>query len=104
MYTQNVGRDRVVIDMDVVYAGDAEFMVKTCGFLGGINQLVLSGRVRCVLHPLLPYPPMVGGISGSFIELPKFDFNLTGVGEFVQIPGLIDAIRTIINKYTARYF
>lgn len=41
----------------------------------------LSGQVRCVLQPLLPYPPMIGGISGSFIELPKFDFNLTGIAQ-----------------------
>jgi Ca2+-dependent lipid-binding protein len=101
VYTKNVGRDRILVDMDVVYAGDAEFSVKTCGFTGGMNQIVLTGKVRCVLMPLLPYPPMVGGISGSFIELPKFDFNLTGMGEFVQLPGLIDAIRSVVNAQIA---
>uniref|UniRef100_A0AC34F5D6 Extended synaptotagmin-2 n=1 Tax=Panagrolaimus sp. ES5 TaxID=591445 RepID=A0AC34F5D6_9BILA len=101
VYTKNVGRDRILVDMDVVYAGDAEFSVKTCGFSGGMNQIVLTGKVRCVLMPLLPYPPMVGGISGSFIELPKFDFNLTGMGEFVQLPGLIDAIRSVVNAQIA---
>lgn len=40
---------------------------------------------------------MIGGISGAFIELPKFDFNFTGMGEFVQLPGLINAIRSVIN-------
>lgn len=44
---------------------------------------------------------MIGGISGSFIELPKFDFNLTGMGEFVQLPGLINAIRSVINAQTS---
>uniref|UniRef100_A0A7E4V2D6 Extended synaptotagmin-2 n=1 Tax=Panagrellus redivivus TaxID=6233 RepID=A0A7E4V2D6_PANRE len=97
VYTKNVGRDRIIIDMDVGYAGDAEFTVNTCGFTGGLNQLVLTGRVRCVLMPLLNVPPMIGGVSASFIELPKIDFNLTGMGEFVQLPGLIDAIRSIMN-------
>ncbi|KAE9556463.1 hypothetical protein FO519_000348 [Halicephalobus sp. NKZ332] len=101
VYTNNVGRDRILVDMDVVYAGDAEFTVQTCGFTGGLNQLVLSGKVRCVMMPLLPYPPMIGGISGSFIELPKFDFNLTGMGEFIQLPGLIDAIRSVVNSQIA---
>lgn len=44
---------------------------------------------------------MIGGISGSFIELPKFDFNLTGMGELVQLPGLIDAIRTVVHSQIA---
>jgi Ca2+-dependent lipid-binding protein len=101
VYTKNVGRDRILVDMDVIYAGDAEFKVKTAGFTGGMKDLVLTGKVRCVLMPLLPYPPMVGGISGSFIELPKIDFNLTGMGEFVQLPGLIDAIRSVVNAQIA---
>lgn len=101
VYTKNVGRDRILVDMDIVYAGDAEFIVQACGFTGGLNQLVLSGKIRCVMMPLLPYPPMIGGISGSFIELPKFDFNLTGMGEFVQLPGLIDAIRSVVNSQIA---
>lgn len=33
--------------------------------------------------------------------MPKFDFILTGIGEFVQLPGLIDAIRSIINLQLA---
>lgn len=44
---------------------------------------------------------MIGGISVAFMELPKFDFNLTGMGEFVQLPGLINAIRSIINTQIA---
>uniref|UniRef100_A0A183BMV6 C2 domain-containing protein n=1 Tax=Globodera pallida TaxID=36090 RepID=A0A183BMV6_GLOPA len=101
VYTQNVGRDRVIMDMDVVYAGDAEFAVQVCGFRGGLNQMVFSGKLRCTLQPLLSQPPMVGGVSSSFMELPKFDFNLTGMGEFVQLPGLIDAIRSVVNTQVA---
>ncbi|KAL3078792.1 hypothetical protein niasHS_014574 [Heterodera schachtii] len=101
VYTQNVGRDRVIMDMDVVYAGDAEFAVQACGFRGGLNQMVFSGKLRCTLQPLLSQPPMVGGVSSSFMELPKFDFNLTGMGEFVQLPGLIDAIRSVVNTQVA---
>ncbi|KAK0419418.1 hypothetical protein QR680_014133 [Steinernema hermaphroditum] len=101
VYTHNVGRDKIIVDMDVVYAGDADFTVQACGFVGGLNQLVVSGKLRCVCQPLLPYPPMIGGISASFIEMPKFDFNLTGMGEFAQLPGLITAIRSIVNSQVA---
>ncbi|KAI6201967.1 Extended synaptotagmin-2 [Aphelenchoides besseyi] len=101
VYTHNVGRDRIIVDLDVAYAGDAEFKVKVCGFTGGMNELVMSGRVRCVLEPLIPRPPMIAGISGSFVELPKFDFNLTGMGDFLQLPLLITAIRSVINAQMA---
>ncbi|MFH4975035.1 hypothetical protein AB6A40_001744 [Gnathostoma spinigerum] len=97
VYTHNVGRDRIIVDMDVAYAGDSNFTVSVAGFRGGMNQLQFSGKMRVVLKPLLPYPPMVGGISGSFLETPKIDFNLTGMGEMVELPGLMNAIRSVMN-------
>ncbi|CAJ0599487.1 unnamed protein product [Cylicocyclus nassatus] len=101
VYTSNVGRDRIIVDMDVAYAGDADFTVSCCGFTGGMNNLVFSGKLRAVLKPLLPYPPMIGGVSGSFLEMPKIDFNLTGMGEMVELPGLMNAIRSVINSQVA---
>ncbi|KHN78918.1 Extended synaptotagmin-2 [Toxocara canis] len=97
VYTHNVGRDRIIVDMDVAYAGDSDFSVTVAGFTGGLNQLQFSGKLRAVLKPLLPFPPMVGGVSGYFLEMPKIDFNLTGMGEMVELPGLMNAIRTIVN-------
>ncbi|KAK6741216.1 hypothetical protein RB195_009214 [Necator americanus] len=101
VYTTNVGRDRIIVDMDVAYAGDADFIVSCCGFTGGMNNLQFSGKLRAVLKPLLPYPPMVGGVSGSFLEMPKIDFNLTGMGEMVELPGLMNAIRSVVNSQVA---
>ncbi|VIO90608.1 C2 domain containing protein [Brugia malayi] len=98
VYTHNVGRDRIIVDMDIAYAGDADFDVSIAGFTGGLNQLQFSGKLRAILKPLLPYPPMVGGISGFFLEKPKIDFNLTGMGEFVELPGLLNAVRAIIDS------
>ncbi|WKY00199.1 hypothetical protein Q1695_014784 [Nippostrongylus brasiliensis] len=101
VYTTNVGRDRIIVDMEVAYAGDADFTVSCCGFTGGMNNLQFSGKLRAVLKPLLPYPPMVGGVSGSFLEMPKIDFNLTGMGEMVELPGLMNAIRSVVNSQVA---
>ncbi|CAB3402497.1 unnamed protein product [Caenorhabditis bovis] len=98
VYTTNVGRDRIIVDMDVAYAGDADFTVSCCGFTGGMNNIQFSGKLRAILKPLLPYPPMIGGISATFLEMPRMDFNLTGMGEMVELPGLIDAIRSVINS------
>uniref|UniRef100_A0A914RU67 C2 domain-containing protein n=1 Tax=Parascaris equorum TaxID=6256 RepID=A0A914RU67_PAREQ len=44
---------------------------------------------------------MVGGVAGYFLEMPKIDFNLTGMGEMVELPGLMNAIRTIVNAQVA---
>ncbi|CAD6188572.1 unnamed protein product [Caenorhabditis auriculariae] len=101
VYTANVGRDRIIMDMDVAYAGDADFTVSCMGFTGGMNNVQFSGKLRAVMKPLLPYPPMVGGVSASFLEMPKMDFNLTGMGEMVELPGLMDAIKSVINSQIA---
>ena len=68
VYTHNVGRDKIVIDLDIVYAGklalflvptriktlrfigDAEFTVQTCGFKGGLNQLVVRESLAFQLY------------------------------------------------------
>ncbi|KAK6034451.1 C2 domain protein [Cooperia oncophora] len=71
VYTTNVGRDRIIVDMDVAYAGDADFTVSCCGFTGGMN---------CIQ---------------------KIDFNLTGMGEMVELPGLMNAIRSVMNSQVA---
>jgi hypothetical protein len=42
VYTHNVGRDRIIVDMDVAYAGDSEFTVSVAGFRGGLNQLQVN--------------------------------------------------------------
>ncbi|KAJ1372931.1 hypothetical protein KIN20_035243 [Parelaphostrongylus tenuis] len=101
VYTTNVGKDRIIVDMEVAYAGDADFTVSCCGFTGGMNNLQFSGKLRAVLKPLLPYPPMVGGVAGSFLEMPKIDFSLTGMGEMVELPGLMNAIRSVVNSQVA---
>ncbi|CEF67861.1 Hypothetical protein SRAE_2000252300 [Strongyloides ratti] len=98
VYTENVGKDKIIIDMDVSYAGNADFTVNTCGFIGGMNQITLTGKVRWIFQPLLPFAPIIGGVSVSFIELPTFDFNLTEMFEIVNLPQLNNAIRTIVNQ------
>uniref|UniRef100_A0A158P928 C2 domain-containing protein n=1 Tax=Angiostrongylus cantonensis TaxID=6313 RepID=A0A158P928_ANGCA len=98
VYTTNVGKDRIIVDMEVAYAGDADFTVSCCGFTGGMNNLQFSGKLRAVLMPLLPYPPMVGGVVGSFLEMPKIDFSLTGMGEMGVIRLKIIEAKNLENR------
>uniref|UniRef100_A0AC35TST8 SMP-LTD domain-containing protein n=1 Tax=Rhabditophanes sp. KR3021 TaxID=114890 RepID=A0AC35TST8_9BILA len=86
VYTKNVGRDKIIIDMDVSYAGDADFTVNFCGLTGGINEIIFSGKLRIVCQPLIPMPPIIAGASFSFIDTPELTFTLTGLGEFANLP------------------
>ncbi len=42
VYTENVGRDRIIMDMDVMYAGDCDFVVSVGAFKGGLNQMQVT--------------------------------------------------------------
>lgn len=51
--------------------------------------LQFVGKLRAVMTPLVPYPPMVGGVSAYLLDKPALDFNLTGIGEMIELPGLM---------------
>lgn len=97
VYTENVGRDRIIMDMDVAYAGDCNFVVAVGAFKGGLNQFQFKGKLRVILKPLIAFPPMVGGVTAFFLDDPVIDFNLTGLGEMVEVPGLMGAIRSVVT-------
>lgn len=97
VYTDNVGRDRIVMDMDMSYAGDCNFGIRLGIFKGGLSQLQFKGKLRAILSPLLPQPPLVGGVCMFFLDEPHIDFDLTGLGEFVELPGLIGAVRNVVK-------
>lgn len=48
VYTENVGRDKIIMDMDVAYAGDLEFVVSCGMFKGGINNMQVAFLFRDV--------------------------------------------------------
>ncbi len=58
------------MDLDVTYAGDCEFVVGVGAFRGGMNTLQFKGKLRCILLPLVPQPPLVGGVSAYFLDNP----------------------------------
>lgn len=71
------------------YAGDCDitFTVKG-GLKGGIKDLQLHGLVRVVMKPLITVMPIVGGLQVFFLNNPTIDFNLVGVADILDMPGL----------------
>uniref|UniRef100_A0A915HL66 C2 domain-containing protein n=1 Tax=Romanomermis culicivorax TaxID=13658 RepID=A0A915HL66_ROMCU len=79
------------------YAGDCEFVVAVGALKGGLRQMQFKGKLRTILTPLIPKPPMIGGVTAFFLDVPTIDFDLTGLGEFVELPLLITTVRNVIN-------
>ena len=44
--------------------------------------------VRVVFKPLIDALPIVGGMELYFISLPSLDYNLGGMANFAEIPGI----------------
>uniref|UniRef100_A0A915K8U5 SMP-LTD domain-containing protein n=1 Tax=Romanomermis culicivorax TaxID=13658 RepID=A0A915K8U5_ROMCU len=54
VYTENVGRDKIIIDADVAYAGDCNFVIYFGPFKGGLRQIQLKIYANsCVLPDLI---------------------------------------------------
>ncbi|KFD57760.1 hypothetical protein M513_01430, partial [Trichuris suis] len=101
MYKENIGREQCVMDVDVAYAGDCSLMVAVGCFNAGVEQLEFQGRLRCLLKPLICEPPWFGSFSIFFLDEPAFDFKMTGLGEFMDMPGLTRALKFVVNSQIA---
>lgn len=44
--------------------------------------------VRVVMKPLIRTIPLVGGLQIYFLNNPTIDFNLVGVADLLDMPGL----------------
>ncbi|XP_046986798.1 extended synaptotagmin-2-B isoform X3 [Schistocerca americana] len=96
VYDQNVPRDQIIMDMDVSYAGDCDISFSIGGIKGGIKDLQIQGNVRTVMRPLITTVPLIGGLQVFFLRHPTIDFNLVGVADVLDMPGLSDLLRRIV--------
>lgn len=53
------------------------------------------------MKPLINQMPMVGGVQYFFLNPPTVDFNLIGVADVFDMPGLSDLIRRIVQEQIA---
>lgn len=101
VYDKNVARNEIIMDLDLFYAGDCDINFSLGGFRGGIKDFQIHGTVRVVMKPLIPNPPLVGGLQIFFLNNPNIDFNLVGVIDLLDMPGLSDLLRRIIIEQVA---
>ncbi|KAL1132759.1 hypothetical protein AAG570_010711 [Ranatra chinensis] len=89
------------MDMDLFYAGDCDISFMLGGLSGGIKDFQIHGMVRVVMKPLIKTIPLVGGLQIYFLNYPTIDFNLVGVADLLDVPGLSDMLRRIIIEQVA---
>lgn len=70
------------------YGGDCDITFSVKGVKAGIKDFQVSGLVRIVMKPLLAQMPLVGGLQVFFLNNPDIDFNLVGIADVLDFPGL----------------
>lgn len=101
MYEKNVSRNEIVMDLDIFYAGDCDITFTLGAMRGGIKDFQIHGMVRIVMKPLISVMPLIGGMQIFFLNNPSIDFNLVGVVDLLDMPGLSDILRRIIIEQVA---
>jgi len=97
VYEKNVRRNEIIMDLDICYAGDCDIRFSVKGIKGGIKDFQLSGMLRIILKPLISQIPLFGGIQLFFLNSPTIDFNLIGVADVFDMPGLNGIFRRVIS-------
>ncbi|XP_074032959.1 extended synaptotagmin-like protein 2 [Leptinotarsa decemlineata] len=101
VYDKNVDRNEIVMDLDIFYAGDCDISFHLSGLKGGIRDFQLHGMLRVVMKPLISTMPLVGGIQVFFLNNPDIDFDLVGIADVLDMPGLSDILRRIVVETVA---
>ncbi|XP_040158668.1 extended synaptotagmin-2 isoform X2 [Anopheles arabiensis] len=101
VYDKNVSRNEIIMDLDLFYAGDCDISFALSGLRGGIKDFQIHGTVRVIMKPLISQMPLIGGLQIFFLNNPNIDFNLVGVVDLLDMPGLSDILRKIIVEQVA---
>ncbi|KAK2179487.1 hypothetical protein NP493_487g01004 [Ridgeia piscesae] len=103
VYIENVKRNEIYMDMELFYASDCNIKMTVRGVQMGIKDLMLHGTMRVVMKPLVNKLPIIGGYTVFFLNQPEIDFDLTGVSNILDFPGLSKTLRTVIQDQIAQY-
>lgn len=101
VYEKNVSRNEIIMDIDIFYSGDCDITFFLQGIKAGVKDFQLHGMLRIIMKPLITTVPIVGGLQVFFLNNPSIDFNLVGVADILDMPGLSDMLRRIITEQVA---
>ncbi|KAL6255775.1 hypothetical protein P5V15_013018 [Pogonomyrmex californicus] len=102
VYDKNTSRNEIILDADIMYAGDCDITFFVGNIKGGIKDFQIHGLVRVVMKPMLPMMPLIGGVQIFYLNVPTINFNLVGVADVLDLPGFNEILRrTIIEQIAA---
>ncbi|KAG5322758.1 ESYT2 protein, partial [Pseudoatta argentina] len=102
VYDKNTSRNEIILDADIMYAGDCDITFFVGNIKGGIKDFQIHGLVRVVMKPMLPMMPLIGGVQIFYLNVPTINFNLVGVADILDLPGFNEILRkTIVEQISA---
>jgi len=104
VYDRNTGRDEIVMDIEIIYAGDARVKFSVQGMDCEINQVNFRATARLIIKPLMDVLPLAGGLEFYFISMPSLDYNLGGMANFGEIPGISNMIKSVLDSIIRKGF
>ncbi|VVC33371.1 Hypothetical protein CINCED_3A007280 [Cinara cedri] len=96
-----VSRDQIMLDIDLIFASDCDISFYVSGIPCGIKDFQMRGMMRVVMKPLITISPLVGGLQVFFLNQPEIDYNLVGVADVLEMPGLNDILQKVISQQVA---
>nr|XP_057916520.1 extended synaptotagmin-2 isoform X2 [Doryrhamphus excisus] len=105
VYTENVDRRQIVMDLQISFVGNTEVEVDIKRFYckAGIRSIQIHGVLRVLMEPLLGDAPLVGALSLFFLKKPLVDINWTGLTNLLDIPGLTGLSDSLIEDIISSY-
>ncbi|XP_050444706.1 extended synaptotagmin-2 isoform X2 [Cataglyphis hispanica] len=102
VYDKNTSRNEIILDADIMYAGDCDITFFVGNIKGGIKDFQIRGLVRIVMKPMLSVMPLIGGVQIFYLNNPTINFNLVGVADVLDLPGFNEILRkTIVEQVAA---
>lgn len=95
VYEMNGG---LKLTMAINYRSDVDISLQAGPFSVGVRELSFSGELVLRLEQLLDQFPVVGGLVIYFLNPPRIDFSLTGLGMAAECPGVSGLIRRAIDN------
>ncbi|XP_050541357.1 extended synaptotagmin-3 [Daktulosphaira vitifoliae] len=95
---EGISRDQIMMDVDLIFSSDCDVSFVVKGVTCGIKDFQLRGIMRVIMKPLIATAPLIGGMHFFFLHQPDIDYDLVGVADVLDMPGLNDVLRKVIAQ------
>ena len=89
--------DEFILDLDLLYEGDAKIKLCVKSVTLGVSDIQLRGMLRVIFKPFVGEPNPVGGLTVFFLNRPKIKFDLINLLNVLDIPGLKSKLRSVVE-------